>query len=85
MINNTVKYAEADEIHISLDHSGEQLQLSYSDNGKGFDSSVKYGMGLKNIEARTKFYKGSYHLSTAPGKGTKYFLNFKKKDIQHAE
>jgi two-component system, NarL family, sensor kinase len=85
MINNTVKYAEADTIQISLDHSGDQLQLTYSDNGKGFDTAVRYGMGLKNIEARTKFYKGSYMLSTAPGKGTRYYLNFKNKDILNAE
>jgi signal transduction histidine kinase len=40
------------------------------DNGRGFDEkAVKKGMGLNNIQNRVEYYKGAFHLKTAPGEG----------------
>lgn len=59
LFNNTIKYAEATFIKIQLSTIDNQLELSYQDNGKGFDiNSVNTGIGLKNIQARIDLLNG---------------------------
>lgn len=83
LINNTIKYAEATTISIELIHGNTDLKIRYSDNGCGFEQkSVKPGLGLRNIEARTRFYRGDYLMATSPGKGIKYLLTFKNSEIE---
>ncbi len=82
MINNTVKYAYASDINIELNHSNDCFLVNYADNGSGFEpEKVKHGLGLRNIEARTKFYQGEYFLNSSPGSGTKFSLRFKNKEV----
>lgn len=72
LLNNTLKYAQADQIQVKLWQSVEKLVLSYEDNGIGFDADSKEnkkGLGMKNIESRLQMIKGSYELKTAPGEG----------------
>ena len=54
------------------------LKINYRDNGKGFNTqSVKEkGMGLSNIDARTKLFNGKYILESVPGKETSYSFDF---------
>lgn len=84
MINNTIKYSAASEIGISLKHGNDYLQIRYNDNGCGFDpSKIKQGLGLRNIEARTKFYQGDYQVASTPDKGTEFILTFKNSEIEN--
>lgn len=72
LLSNTLKYAEASQIHISLAQTESKISLSYRDNGKGFDASDfkhQKGLGMKNIESRLQMIQGSYELKTAPGEG----------------
>lgn len=69
-LNNILKYANANEINITLKQQGDQLHLSISDNGIGFDTQQQgNGIGLKNINSRINFYSGKMKLTSAPGKG----------------
>lgn len=69
-LNNILKYANANEINITLKLQGDQLHLSISDNGIGFDTQQQgNGIGLKNINSRINFYSGKMKLTSAPGKG----------------
>jgi PAS domain S-box-containing protein len=69
-INNVLKHAHATELNISLAVYEGKIQLVLTDNGRGFDEkAVKKGMGLNNIQNRVEYYKGSFNLKTAPGKG----------------
>ena len=82
MINNTVKYAYASDINVELKHNNEYLLVNYSDNGSGFNpDKVKHGLGLRNIEARTRFYHGEYFLNSSAESGTKFTLRFKSKEV----
>ncbi len=74
MINNTLKHANASKIEISLIHTNNNLYLTYSDNGVGFDikdalHSSQEGIGLTNILSRIEIIGGKYHLNSQPGKG----------------
>lgn len=86
MMNNTIKYASASEIKIELKHGDEYLVLTYADNGSGFESEkVKHGLGLRNIEARAKFYNGHYFMNSDVSRGTSFSLRFNNKDIKPNE
>jgi hypothetical protein len=71
-INNSIKYAAASHIYVSIIPVGKKIKISIADNGKGFDAGqVKKGYGLKNMQYRAGQVKYKATLSSAEGKGTK--------------
>lgn len=71
-MNNINKYSKATEalIHLKVIDSLQQVCLSISDNGQGFDPAQKNkGIGLKNIQNRAEFYSGEMRIVSAHGKG----------------
>ncbi len=69
-LNNITKYAKAKKAAIALKTDKENLFLSVTDNGLGFDTTQKSkGIGLKNISNRVQFYYGSMKIISAPGQG----------------
>lgn len=75
-INNTMKYAKAQNITIILNYSDDQLQLHYTDDGIGFNLqetlSVKKGLGLYNLQNRIQTIGGRINMYSSPGKGVNY-------------
>lgn len=74
LINNTFKYAEAQNINISLSNTEKKVILYYSDDGKGFYydkiiKSNKSGIGLENITNRAKLAGGFAIIKSKPGEG----------------
>ena len=70
-VNNVLKHAEASNLIIELMIDANIVDLTISDNGKGFDkeNNKKRGVGLSNIASRTELFNGYVNLITAPGKG----------------
>ena len=76
--NNIVKYSECKNIWISIRYESGNIVLEIKDDGKGFDTSVKYaGNGLVNIHKRAEFLKGKIEVKSVPGTGTSFNLLFK--------
>lgn len=75
-INNSLKHADAKNIICTINTLDNQVYFELSDDGVGFDLSLaNKGMGLNNIEERSKLYTASYELSSIPNKGTRlYFI-----------
>jgi signal transduction histidine kinase len=70
-MNNLAKYSNATYASLVLGRVGNSVSIKISDNGIGFDTSVKAkGNGLKNMEARTQELNGQFQVSSEPGKGT---------------
>ncbi len=74
LINNTLKYAEAKNIHITLDQKKTKATLFYKDDGKGFDvekvmKSNKSGIGLDNVIQRSRLMNGNAFIESTPGNG----------------
>jgi len=68
--NNIIKYADAKNVSIYLKEENNQVYLSITDDGKGFDSSVQSkGIGFINIYNRVDAFGGEVKLTSAPGKG----------------
>ncbi len=74
LINNTLKHAEANEIDLALSRKNGMLEVSYSDDGKGFDPEevghgVNGGIGLQNIRDRIASLGGEIRIRSELHKG----------------
>jgi PAS domain S-box-containing protein len=76
-VNNVLKHAEASRISIQLKVDNKEIELSVSDNGKGFNPEKiksKKGVGLSNIASRVDLFNGKFDIITAPGKGCQLLI-----------
>lgn len=79
MINNILKHAEAENCWISISEDEENILLTVSDDGKGFDiDKMTSGHGIKNIISRLETIHGKWNIESAPEKGTKFFIEIPK-------
>ncbi len=79
LINNTIKYARADKISVVFTEDNRVLDITYSDDGQGFDYDNTLenntGFGLINLENRIKKIGGKYIYQSEAGKGVKVFIS----------
>ncbi|MEP7253862.1 MAG: PAS domain S-box protein [Ginsengibacter sp.] len=81
-INNTIKHAQASLMRIDFKETKDQISVSISDNGVGFDTSVsRKGVGINNLVSRAELYKGKVSISSAPHEGCAVTITFKKNDL----
>ena len=74
-LRNVAKHAEAQHVRVELSRGPSSLQLSISDDGKGFDE-VKmrgqgHGLGLVSIDERVRMLRGTVQIETRPRGGTR--------------
>jgi PAS domain S-box-containing protein len=74
LINNTLKHAQAGRIDIYLEIIEDVLQMTYMDDGIGFDKEKvmgenSTGMGMKNIVSRLASIRGNLRIHSRPGAG----------------
>ncbi len=76
LINNSLKYSKPHEIKIVAQKSGNSIELSFTDNGAGYNpEDITYGFGYKNeIIARTELLRAKFTDHSRVGRGAK--LNF---------
>lgn len=79
-LHNILKHAQADICNIAFEKTENSLIITISDNGIGINSKLKNkGIGLKNIQNRVAFLKGSLEIKPNKPKGTIFniiiFLN----------
>jgi signal transduction histidine kinase len=76
-LTNTVKYAGASRVHISLINRDGRLGLTIEDDGRGFDqaavaeaASASSSLGLTLMKERMVQLEGTFHIESEPGRGT---------------
>jgi two-component system, NarL family, sensor histidine kinase UhpB len=75
-LNNIARHARATQVEIELTYAPEEVMLSISDNGIGFDACADYddrnrpGRGLGLMQERAQSIGARVEISTALGKGT---------------
>ena len=77
LINNSLRHGGAQNIFVHLTQGEENLQLSYRDDGSGFDVSQleeKKGLGLKNIDSRLHMIGGQITYESSPGNGLRALI-----------
>lgn len=78
-VNNAVKHSGAGLISIGIINRQNDIEITVSDNGKGFDSGeTEKGNGLYNMAKRMEEIGAKFSLETENSKGTKISLQIKK-------
>jgi PAS domain S-box-containing protein len=72
-LTNIARHAEATAVYARLFVEDDQLILTITDDGKGFDPALakkKKTLGLLGMKERTLMMKGAYAIDSQPGHGT---------------
>ncbi|HEX7015766.1 MAG TPA: ATP-binding protein [Cyclobacteriaceae bacterium] len=77
-INNAIKYSGAPKIEVLLKQDENDLVITVSDKGRGFDEkiveardiNIDSGRGFFNMYERTEYINGNLEIKSAPGEGT---------------
>lgn len=79
--SNTLKYAEAEQLVVSLDYEEQFLNIIVEDNGKGFDvDKAEKGSGLLNMEKRAELLNATFQLTSQSENGTVLTLQYPYKN-----
>jgi PAS domain S-box-containing protein len=73
-LHNAAKHSNARILEVTLDHSANQLQLTISDHGSGFDvetATRKGGLGLTSMRERVRLVSGTIEIESKPMAGTR--------------
>lgn len=74
-LNNAVKYAAAENIHLNILLNSGSVSIAIKNDGKGFDAGKEYaGHGLKNMYKRAAEINGELKISSSPLEGTSLVL-----------
>jgi two-component system sensor histidine kinase UhpB len=69
-LNNIVKHSRATLVLIRLSMEGNNIVVTITDNGVGFDvSRHRKGVGITNIISRTELFNGKVEIQSQPGEG----------------
>ncbi len=81
LINNTFKHASAQNININLKKDGQELEMIYTDDGKGFKVEEvlanSQGRGYANIISRVRSINGKINFKSQPNLGVQINLQLK--------
>ena len=72
-LTNVAKHAEASQVEVTLERSGDTVNLTVRDNGRGFATGEprKQGSyGLVGLRERAHLLGGEVRVESAPGQGT---------------
>lgn len=70
-LNNVLNHAQANFVHIRLEGTGDQLQLTVADDGRGFEPATQAKLsGLVRMRERVASINGRLKIQSEPGKGT---------------
>ncbi len=68
---NISRHSKAGQVEIVVEYTPDQVNISISDDGQGFDMSRRpAGVGLRSMEERISMIGGRLMIESSPGKGT---------------
>lgn len=74
-LTNISKHAQATEVQIQLHTTRDQIYLTVTDNGRGFNlNKSRAGFGLQGMEERIAVAKGRFQIDSEPGAGCRIMV-----------
>jgi len=78
-LSNVMYHAQATSVKISIEDKGDEICLTITDDGKGFDSTQqKQASGLVSMRERAASINGQLTIQSEIGKGTLVYVAIKK-------
>ncbi len=68
---NVMHHAQATQVKIKLEEKKNKIELSVTDNGKGFKHQEKQSFGLRTMQGRADSINGKLHIESEQRKGTR--------------
>ena len=78
ILNNTIKHSNAKHIDIDIQSRPSSIDLSFKDDGDGFDMQDKLingGSGLRNLQNRARMIQADIKMESALGKGSSVHIH----------
>ena len=70
-LNNVSRHADAESVHISVEVTGDVLEMRVRDDGEGFEmGSASEHFGLRIMAERADAIGASLHVDSCLGEGT---------------
>jgi two-component system sensor histidine kinase UhpB len=69
-LHNIAAHAHARRAQVALSRSSAELELTVSDDGRGFDPKKGRGLGLLSIDERVRLVRGRWRIRSRPQSGT---------------
>ncbi len=81
-LSNITRHSQATQVHLKLSTRDDEVTLSITDNGQGFDSAERTGsgVGLLSMQERMKTLGGDVWFESIPGIGTSIIAQCKLQD-----
>lgn len=76
---NVMHHAEATEVKIELEEKKKKIELSVTDNGKGFEHENRQSFGLRNMHGRAASINGKLKIESNRSKGTRVSVSVNTK------
>jgi signal transduction histidine kinase len=81
---NSLQHADATTVKIRATYSGRRLELTVTDDGRGFDTVRAQGIpqkhfGLQGMRERAEAIRASFVITSAPGKGTSLKVGWRRR------
>lgn len=70
-LHNVMHHAQATAVIIKLEEKKNKIELSVTDNGKGFQHQEKQSFGLRTMQGRADSINGKLHIESKQRKGTR--------------
>ncbi len=70
-LQNLKKHSGTKKAKLSLHHMGDRLFLSLYDDGKGFDTTERPGLGILSMQGRARLLGGEFEIHSKPRAGTR--------------
>lgn len=78
VFQNIIKHSKAREVLLQLGYQEKEIHLTIEDDGIGFDQEAaknENGLGLRSIESRIRYLRGTLEIDSQKGKGTAIYIN----------
>ena len=81
-LHNVIKYASCQSVEVSIRKIDKQVEMRISDDGNGFVMKKRSrGIGLKNMQSRSKQIGADLSIRSQPDQGTTIKINIQTKRI----
>ena len=80
-VENILRHSNASKAFVSLLSNGNQIKLSITDNGNGFNpkSLKKEHLGVRGMQERIEMLGGTFNIESNEKSGTKIFISLENK------